>query len=130
MSIRDGLLQQSNDATRGHAQAFADLTQAEREEIVDFELGLHSAQGNDVDARVLNADQATSGSCLISLDRSAITLPSSSALISKSPSAGRKISATVVGTDSINPYSPAKGMTFSCISVCWRPGSPCPRNCN
>jgi len=61
LSIRDGLLQQANDATRGHAEAVADLTAADREQIVDFELGLHTAQGSDSLARELNTDSATGG---------------------------------------------------------------------
>ena len=61
LSIREGLLQQSNDATRGHAQAFADLSAADRERIVDFELGLHTAQGSDSLARELNTDSAKGG---------------------------------------------------------------------
>jgi hypothetical protein len=66
MSIRDGLLQQANDATRGHAQAFADLTDADRQQIVDFELGLHSAQGRDMLARELNAATAKGGAVHLS----------------------------------------------------------------
>ena len=66
LSIRAGLLQQSNDATRGHAQAFADLTDAERQQIVDFELGLHTAQGTDMTARELNAQSATGGAVQLS----------------------------------------------------------------
>jgi hypothetical protein len=61
MSIRDGLLNQANAATRGHAEAFADLTAAEREQIVDFQLGLHSAQGSDTLAHELNAAKAKGG---------------------------------------------------------------------
>jgi len=61
LSIRDGLLQQANDATRGHAEAVADLSAADREKIVDFELGLHTAQGSDSLARELNTDSAKGG---------------------------------------------------------------------
>ena len=66
LSIRDGLLQQSNDATRGHAQAFADLSAAERDQIVDFELGLHSAQGNDTVASGLSSANAKGGAVNLS----------------------------------------------------------------
>ena len=66
LSIRDGLLQQANDATRGHAQAFEDLSDAERQQIVDFELGLHSAQGNDTAARGLNSEDAKGGAVNLS----------------------------------------------------------------
>lgn len=61
LSIRDGLLQQANDATRGHAQAFADLSDADRQQIVDFELGLHTAQATDAAAHGLSAEQAKGG---------------------------------------------------------------------
>jgi hypothetical protein len=61
LAIRDGLLQQANDATRGHAEAFADLSAADREQIVDFEMGLHSAQGSDLLALELNTGSATGG---------------------------------------------------------------------
>lgn len=66
LSIRDGLLQQANDATRGHAQAFADLSAEDRERIVDFELGLHSAQGSDALAHALNSEEATGGAVNLS----------------------------------------------------------------
>lgn len=66
LSMRDGLMQQANNATRGHAQAFADLTNEEKQQIVDFELGLHSAQGSDMDARELNAAKATGGAVHLS----------------------------------------------------------------
>jgi hypothetical protein len=61
LSIRDGLLQQANDATRGHAEAEVDLPAVDREKIVDFELGLHTAQGSDLLARELNTDSAKGG---------------------------------------------------------------------
>ena len=44
------LLNQSNDATRGHAQATQDLTPDQRQAIVAFELGLFTAQSFDDDA--------------------------------------------------------------------------------
>ena len=61
LSIRDGLMQQSNDATRGHAQAALDLTVAEREQIVDFEMGLHTAQASDNGAGGLGSANAKGG---------------------------------------------------------------------
>ncbi|HTH24308.1 MAG TPA: hypothetical protein VL919_04320 [Vicinamibacterales bacterium] len=61
LSIRDGLLQQANDATRGHAEADEGLSAADREQIVDFELGLHTAQGSDSLARELNTESAKGG---------------------------------------------------------------------
>lgn len=38
---------QANNATLGHAEALADLTEAEREEIVTFQMGLFTAQVQD-----------------------------------------------------------------------------------
>lgn len=61
LSIREGLLQQANDATRGHAEAFLDLSPTEREQIVDFEMGLHTAQAMDSAAHGLNTNGATGG---------------------------------------------------------------------
>ena len=61
LSIREGLLQQANDATRGHAEAVTDLSLADRERIVDFEMGLHTAQGTDASADQLNAGKAKGG---------------------------------------------------------------------
>ncbi len=46
-ALRADLAKQANDATRGHAQASRDLTDAERTQIVDFELGLYTAQLRD-----------------------------------------------------------------------------------
>jgi len=42
------LLDQANGATLGHAQATADLTDAQRQSIVEFETGLHTAQSVDL----------------------------------------------------------------------------------
>ena len=61
MSMRDGLLQQANDATRGHAEASIDLSPEDRERIVEFEMGLHTAQGSDLLARGLGAAHAQGG---------------------------------------------------------------------
>jgi hypothetical protein len=66
MSIRDGLLQQANDATLGHAQASTALSEDEKQQIVDFEMGLHSAQGRDMSARELNSASATGGAVQLS----------------------------------------------------------------
>jgi cytochrome c peroxidase len=43
-ALRADLARQSNDATRGHAQAVRDLTDAERTAIVDFDLGVFTSQ--------------------------------------------------------------------------------------
>ena len=55
------LLNQSNDATRGHAQATQDLTPDQQQAIVAFELGLFTAQSFDNDADDLNRQGATGG---------------------------------------------------------------------
>jgi hypothetical protein len=46
-TMRDRLLVQANDATRGHAQGAVDLTPAQATAIVNFELQLFVAQEND-----------------------------------------------------------------------------------
>lgn len=55
------LATQANHATLGHAEALADLTQAEREEIVAFEMGLLTAQVYDNHAGRLSSDGARGG---------------------------------------------------------------------
>ncbi|MBX9916013.1 MAG: hypothetical protein E6Q59_08270 [Nitrosomonas sp.] len=52
---------QANHATLGHAEALADLTQAERDEIVAFEMGLFTAQVKDNAAGSLTDDGARGG---------------------------------------------------------------------
>ncbi len=52
---------QANHATLGHAEALADLTQAEREEIVSFEMGLFTAQVRDKVAGSLTNNGALGG---------------------------------------------------------------------
>lgn len=49
------LLDQADGATLGHAQATAGLTEAQREAIVEFETGLHTAQSRDDAAGNLRA---------------------------------------------------------------------------
>ena len=51
----------ANDATRGHAQASRDLTEAERQQIVDFEMALFTAQVVDFEAGSLNTRGANGG---------------------------------------------------------------------
>src|SRR6185295_6768224 len=53
-TIAFDLLDQSNVATRGHAQAAVDLTPAQRQAIVDFETNLFTAQSWDRDAGSLS----------------------------------------------------------------------------
>jgi cytochrome c peroxidase len=60
-ALRFDLSDQANGATRGHAQASRDLTNAERQQIVDFETGLSTAQVFDVPAGALMVNGATGG---------------------------------------------------------------------
>ena len=59
--IHFALVQQANDATVGHAEASSPLTEAQRESIVAFEMGLHSAQETDNRAGSLFSVGATGG---------------------------------------------------------------------
>ena len=54
-------MQQSIDATNGHAQAAQPPTLAQQQGIVNFELGLFSAQAADFQAGLLTADGAQGG---------------------------------------------------------------------
>jgi cytochrome c peroxidase len=58
-TMRDRLLVQANDATRGHAQAARDLTATEAAQIVDFQLALFVAQATDNAAGSLSGGGAT-----------------------------------------------------------------------
>ncbi|HEY1294321.1 MAG TPA: hypothetical protein VGJ60_14690 [Chloroflexota bacterium] len=60
-ALRFDLGDQANGATRGHAQAARDLTDAERLQIVDFETALFTAQLVDDSAGSLRARGATGG---------------------------------------------------------------------
>jgi hypothetical protein len=60
-SIHFDLADQSNAATLGHAQAATSLTDAQRQQIVDFELQLFTAQDNDKHAGALDARNAQGG---------------------------------------------------------------------
>ena len=60
------LATQSSDATVGHAQAQTPLTPAQRNAIVDFELGLFTAQERDDDAGRLDAQGARGGPSFLS----------------------------------------------------------------
>jgi cytochrome c peroxidase len=60
------LSDQSNGATLGHAAGNHPLTDAQREAIVDFELGLSTAQSDDRDAGDLRALGAMGGPAFIS----------------------------------------------------------------
>jgi cytochrome c peroxidase len=59
--IEEDLARQANAATRGHAEAQMDLTDAERKAIVDFEMGLFTAQSWDIAAGSLDAKGAAGG---------------------------------------------------------------------
>ncbi len=59
--IHFALVQQSNDATQGHAEAPVPLTEAQRESIVALEMGLHTAQISDFNAGSLSANGAEGG---------------------------------------------------------------------
>jgi cytochrome c peroxidase len=60
-SMREDLLHQANGATRGHAAAAGDITPDEATRIVDFELGLFTAQALDWRAGGLGARGARGG---------------------------------------------------------------------
>ena len=55
------LLDQADGATLGHAEAAAGLTEAQREAIVEFETGLHTAQVRDLGAGNLRAGKGCGG---------------------------------------------------------------------
>jgi cytochrome c peroxidase len=60
-ALRFDLSDQANGATRGHAQAARDLTDAERRQIVDFETALFTAQVVDDSAGSLRVRGAAGG---------------------------------------------------------------------
>jgi cytochrome c peroxidase len=60
-TIEQDLRHQANDATRGHAQAALDLTDAQTQSIVDFELGLATAQTRDTAAGNLRSQGGDGG---------------------------------------------------------------------
>ncbi len=60
-SIHFDLVDQSNGATQGHAQAPTPITNAQREAIVAFQTGLTTAQVWDEEARALDAADAQGG---------------------------------------------------------------------
>lgn len=60
-AIHHDLLQQANDATRGHAAGLRDLTEAEAQQIVEFETTLFTAQSRDRVAGSLGAFGASGG---------------------------------------------------------------------
>jgi cytochrome c peroxidase len=60
-TMHANLAHQANDATRGHAEGTRDLTDEEREQIVDFETSLFTAQVFDNTAGQLNVEGAHGG---------------------------------------------------------------------
>jgi len=60
-SIHFDLSDQANGATLGHAASVNPLTPAQRESIVDFEIGLYTAQAVDKAAGILNAAGGNGG---------------------------------------------------------------------
>lgn len=65
-SLRDDLASQAMDATRGHAQLLGDLSAAQIQQIVDFELGLTSAQVRTNASGDLSAGGANGGPVALS----------------------------------------------------------------
>jgi cytochrome c peroxidase len=65
-SIHFDLSDQANGATLGHAAATNALTQDQRDQIVQFETGLFTAQSTDSAASVLNGQQAGGGPVTLS----------------------------------------------------------------
>lgn len=61
VDLRASLMHQANGATVGHAQAIHDLTTEQREQIVDFEMSLATAQADDGSAGLLNTEGARGG---------------------------------------------------------------------
>lgn len=57
----EDLRRQANSATRGHAQAFHDLTPEQAQQIAAFQANLLTAQSHDAQAGALNAEGATGG---------------------------------------------------------------------
>jgi hypothetical protein len=65
-TMRQDLMKQANDATRGHAQAAVDITAVEAQQIVDFQIGLFTAQARDRVAGSLSVRGATGGPIALS----------------------------------------------------------------
>jgi cytochrome c peroxidase len=67
-TVRQDLEHQANDATRGHAQAAADISALQAQQIVDFETALFTAQARDDRAGSLRARGATGGPATLSTE--------------------------------------------------------------
>lgn len=68
-TIREDLMRQANSATRGHAEAFADLTVEQAGQIADLQIGLHSAQIRDNGSGKLVTGGAKGGASHLSRER-------------------------------------------------------------
>lgn len=66
-AIDDDLSHQANAATRGHAEAFADISPEHARQIVEFESGLYTAQSYSVQAGDLAAGGARGGPVALSV---------------------------------------------------------------
>lgn len=61
LNLHNSLLTQANSATRGHAEGFEDLTSEQADQIVHFQMGLHTAQSTLFGVGNLDAAGATGG---------------------------------------------------------------------
>lgn len=69
VNLQTDLKQQAADATTGHAQALRAPTDKQLTTIVNFELGLHTAQALDFHAGRLTADGALGGALALSMEQ-------------------------------------------------------------
>jgi cytochrome c peroxidase len=60
-ALQANLIRQALDATQGHAQLAGNLTQQQLDDIVDFEMGLTTAQATDLNAGKLDTQSALGG---------------------------------------------------------------------
>jgi hypothetical protein len=60
-TIVEDLRRQANNATRGHAQGFVNITAVQAQQIVDFELQMYTAQSHDDGAAGLTGNGARGG---------------------------------------------------------------------
>lgn len=60
-TLQANLIRQALDATQGHAQLAGNLTEKQLEEIVDFEMGLTTAQATDMNVGKLDTQGALGG---------------------------------------------------------------------
>jgi hypothetical protein len=65
-TLQANLIRQALDATQGHAQLAGNLTTQQLDEIVDFEMGLTTAQATDMNAGKLDTEGALGGPMYLS----------------------------------------------------------------